>query len=165
MPFLALLRAAISDPSDQQDTKLLSDVVTSLEAAVKQAPGAEKLYQICRILYQTALRIIDEGWRIGSFHVGTDSTQLYSEDVHIEPPDHSQQTCYNNASEQQSLNSLSSFNGDMTAFTASANAQSTLSVSDDAKEMSVWFEDFFGGNTSMLDILESDHAQLDWNRL
>ncbi len=165
MPFLALLRAAISNPSDQQDTKLLSDVVTSLEAAAKQAPGAEKLYKICRILYQTALRIIDEGRRISSLRVGANSNQLYSKDAHIEHPKRSQPIGHNNASEQQSPNSLSGSNGDIAAFTASANAQSTLSVSDDAKEMSVWFDDYFGGNTSMLDILEGEHAQLDWDCL
>lgn len=106
----------------------------------------------------------ESGKFISSLHVGANGTQLYSTDLHIEHQDRLQQTCYDNALEQQNLN-LSGSNGDITAFTASANAPSTLSVSDDAKELSVWCEGYFGGNTSMLAILESDHAVLGWNCL
>lgn len=51
----------------------------------------------------------------------------------------------------------------MDTFTASANPQSALSMSDNANEISTWFEDYMGGNTSMFDLLDLDQPPMVWD--
>jgi len=74
--FLALLCAAISKPSQQQDTNLISDVVASPDVAAERAPSAGKLYNILRKFYQIVPRSIDEGRRINSLQTSTNPIQL-----------------------------------------------------------------------------------------
>lgn len=154
----------ISNPENEQDRKLLDYVVTSLEGAAKLSLGAAKLCEICRMLRQSALKSIDESRQGNQSQTHRTSIQSHSANPAVDGLNYHEQTTRKAddvASEHQILqNPPSEMNP---AITATANAHETLSVSDNARELFVWFEDFFGCNTSMLDILETDQTQVDWD--
>lgn len=163
MPFLALLSAALANPSDQQDLKLLGDVVASLHMAAEGAPAAAKLYDICHTLYQNALKCIEKNRGVASLQ--TNSTSIQDHDARnstTNTPNQPQENHHNNPVEQATHNSLSDLYEGVPAFTTNANSQSTLSTSADTREMTMWFEEYFVGNTNFLDLVETDQAQTNW---
>ncbi len=162
MPFLALLGAAVSSLGCEPDRKLLSHVVTSLKQAAESAPGAKKLYDVCRVLYSTALKTIDGAKaRNNDHHTTANSNQpIIPNNL---PKQREEQVDQDLSSENQSQITYDGATANMDAFTQGANPQSTFSMSDNANEISMWFEDYMGGNTSMLDMLDMDQPQMNWD--
>ncbi|KAG6993754.1 hypothetical protein G7Y79_00051g086740 [Physcia stellaris] len=162
MPFLALLGAAISNTGNENDRKLLSHVVVSLKQAAENAPAAKKLYDVCRVLHSTALKTIDEAKaRQNSHHTTTSSNQsgTSNELFNQRGEQNHQDLSTQNRSQMTDRGAAA----DMEAFTSSANPQSAPGMSDNANEISMWFEDYMGGNTSMFDLLDMDQPAMDWD--
>lgn len=162
MPFLALLGAAISNPGYEPDRRLLSHVVTSLKQAAESAPGAKKLYDVCRVLYSTALKTIDGAKARNNGHHTTANSNKFSVPNNL-PKQREGQVHQDLSTENQSQITYGGAAANMDAFTPGADPQSTLSLSDNANEISMWFEDYMGGNTSMLDMLNMDQPQMNWD--
>lgn len=162
MPFLALLGAAISNPGYEPDRRLLSHVVTSLKQAAESAPGAKKLYDVCRVLYSTALKTIDGALARNNGHHTTANSNKSSVPNNL-PKQREGQVHQDLSTENQSQITYGGAAAIMDAFTPGADPQSTLGLSDNANEISMWFEDYMGGNTSMLDMLNMDQPQMNWD--
>lgn len=166
VPFLAILGAVYSDSDNEEDKTLLRHVINSLEAAAKQSPGAAKLCQICRILHQTAMKSIGGPCRAKVSQTGAAPDQSHlSKNLPMENLNYGQHMTRNTSHslEHQTSNEPFSASNDMHAFAPNANAESTFSMSDNAQELFGWFDDYLGCNASMMDILETDQTQLDWN--
>ena len=123
--------------------------------AAQQSPGAAKLCEICRTLYNTALKSIKARRNINS--ASSTSAKIsagapgYSQGVN-HPANH-------HAFEQRIPQDFTS--DPHVAFASDANMHQTLTLPDN--DLFGWFEDYMGCNTSMLDILESDQAQRNWD--
>ena len=132
-------------------------MITSLQAAAQQSPGAAKLCEICRSLYQAALSSVDVMRRKnkpqnnisilspGASRLHRRSSSL-ADDVNLDqlmPQDFCQDT---NA-----------------GIIPDGNTHQTNTVIDAANELFVWFDDYLGSNTSMLDILETDLVGNSWH--
>jgi hypothetical protein len=83
-PFIVILGTAILN-IDYEDMNLLAQVVESLERASRQAPGATKLYNICRILLKGARSCIDQSL---SAKPAATTTQMRTHDKKM--PDYNQ---------------------------------------------------------------------------
>ena len=158
MPFLAMIGAMVSDPGCEQDKRLLSQVITSLDMAAQQSPGAAKLYEVCRRLYQSALGSIEARQTINS------APNISSKISASSAPGSLRQAnsiANHNAFEQPISRDFGS--GTNVAFAYDADTPQTLTLPDSANELLTWFEDYMGSNTSMLDILESDLTLSNWD--
>lgn len=163
MPFLALLGAAISNLGHESDRKLLDHVIASLKQAGQIVPGAKKLYDVCHVLHSTALKTIDaaKAHEDGSHTTVNMNRYNRRSDLRKQWEGQAHKDLSN---ENPSKVAYGSAAANKVAFTAGANPQSTLSMSDNSNEISTWFENYMEGNTSLLDMLNMDEPQtiLDW---
>ena len=162
VPFLALLGAAISNPGYEADEKLLTHVVFSLKQAAESVPGAQKLYDICHVLHRTALKTIEEAKARNNWNTTTANSDQSGIPNNLTTP-RTEQVHQDASVERQGQMVYGNTGANMDAFTMGADPQSTLSTSDNANEISSWFENYMGGSTSMLDMLEMDQLQMNWD--
>ena len=156
-PFLAILGAFISDPDQEEDRKLISHVITSLEAAAQLSPGAAKLCEVCRSLYQAALTSVNV-----MRHKIT-SRNIMSDLLPEAPRAHKRfSESASNVTSNQRVPNDSCQNRD-SGIIYNRNVHQTPADLDTANELSVWFDDYLGSNTSMLDILETDWVESSWH--
>lgn len=162
MPFLALLGAAISNPSDENDRMLLDQVVASLKQAAKSAPGAKKLYDVCRVLHSTALQTIAgaKARKTGHYTTTNPDQSIISSALLNQRGEQNHQDVF---AQKQTQVTDGGTAANMDPFTPSADPQSTLNMSDNTNEISMWFEDYMGGNTSMFDLLDMDQPPMNWD--
>ena len=137
-PFIVILGTAILN-TDHEDMNLLSHVVESLEKASRQAPGATKLYNICKILLKGAKACIEQS--LGS------------------------QTAPTARQDQAPENNIPNYGqGDNQS---GENAQVIFSDTweplhpDHLGNMSTLFDNYLAGSASLMPMLEGDLTQFD----
>jgi hypothetical protein len=117
---------------------LLSQVVDSLEAASTRAPGATKLYKICKILFKGAKSCIEQNLN-GQYLPPNPRLQAIPGNGKI-MPDQSQYVLVPNSSQNNQM------------FTENWDS---LQI-DSMENMSMLFDNYLAGNSSMMPILEAD---------
>jgi len=136
-PFIVIIGTAILN-TDYEDMNLVSQVVESLERASRQAPGATKLYNICKILLKGAKACIEQS-------LGTQTAPITRPpsvpDRNL--PDYGQRDFQN--SENQAIFSES---------------WEPLQL-DHLGNMSTLFDNYLAGSASLMPILEGDLTQFD----
>jgi hypothetical protein len=137
-PFIVILGTAILN-TDYEDMNLLAQVAESLERASRQAPGATKLYNICKILLKGAKSCIEQS--LGS-----------------------QPTSTTRQPQAQDRNMLDLDQG---VVQHDENGQPIFSDHwdplqlDHMENMSTLFDNYLAGSASLMPILEADMTQFD----
>jgi hypothetical protein len=123
---------------DYEDMNLLAQVVESLERASRQAPGATKLYNICKILLKGARSCIEQSL---SAKPAATTRQMQTQDK--KTPDYNQ-TAQNEESAQFGF----------------LEDWDPVQL-DHLGNMSTLFDNYLAGNSSLIPILDADLAQFD----
>lgn len=118
---------------------LLAQVVESLERASRQAPGATKLYNICKILLKGARSCIEQSL---STKPTATTRQMQTQDK--KTLDYKQEAAQNDESAQFG------FREDWDPVQL-----------DHLSNMSTLFDNYLAGNSSLIPILDADLTQLD----
>jgi len=118
---------------------LLSQVVESLEKASRQAPGATKLYNICKILLKGAKACIEQS-------LGGQTAPIAR---HNQPPDRNMSD-YAQGEIQNGENTQAIF----------SDAWEPLQL-DHLGNMSTLFDNYLAGSASLMPMLEGDLTQFD----
>lgn len=137
-PFIVILGTAILN-IDYEDMNLLAQVVESLERASRQAPGATKLYNICKILLKGARSCIEQSL---STKPTATTRQMQTQDK--KTLDYNQEAAQNDESAQFG------FREDWDPVQL-----------DHLSNMSTLFDNYLAGNSSLIPILDADLTQLD----
>ncbi|KAE9368960.1 hypothetical protein N431DRAFT_561255 [Stipitochalara longipes BDJ] len=137
-PFIVILGTAILN-TDHEDMNLLSQVVESLERASRQAPGATKLYNICKILLRGAKSCIEQSLGSQPASIGRQSQ------VPVRNMPEYAQGDIQNAENGQAMFS---------------DGWDPLQL-DHLGNMSTLFDNYLAGGASLMPILEGDLTQFD----